>query len=311
MLSAQLSTSQVNFYMEAITNCLSTEFCVPAWSTRTVSRADQAYFDNMTRSVKIVIFKTGTSNLDFDVALLGHPLSGVKDSYTCNNEIMKKIQDQKTPHIVLEVAVQCLVPVSDLKEKLEKDIADQKKTLEKQLKSTITTAVKSKAKAAKKRKVADDDDTSSTATKQTKFIFDTLGLSIPKDKDEQIQILTGLIEQESTYDTLVKQAVESIKMPSKIPLTRMIGEDDKAKQNRAKLLQAALAQAQAQSDEASTSTSNSQSNLFGFQAALTHAEETGEVIVTIKDCCSVSLHLGKFGANVDLEATTTTSNHQD
>eukprot|EP00435_Cladocopium_sp_Y103_P056003 s125_g18.t1 len=261
--------------MEPINNCLNSDFCIPAWANRTVNRADQAYFDCVLRQENVVIFKTGAGLLDFETKYLGQ-----KDEKTGefihNNEVLKRILDNKLPHVVLPVSIQCLTPVSDLQKKIEKDVSDQKKALEKQIRSSISNALKTKAKAVQKKRKVDDveGEAGAAVPKQTKFIFETLGLAIPKEKDEQVKVLQALIEKESTYEDLVQKSINSISLPTKIPLTRLQTEDDKSKQNRQKLLQQALAQAQAQSSESSSASGHC--NHFGFQAAVSNAEKSGE-----------------------------------
>ena len=146
--------------------------------------------------------------------------------------------------------------------------------------------MKQKSRAVKAKKAAssggDGDETASAASKQVKFVFETLGLEIPKENNEQTEALQRLLDQETTYDTLVQQAVDAIKAPTKLPLTRVQGDDDRSKQNRSKLLQAALAQAQASnSDESSSS---DPSKLLGFHAAVVNAEEQSGQVRQTKDC---------------------------
>lgn len=64
-----------------------------------------------------------------------------------------------------------------------------------------------------------------------------------------------------------------------MPLTRLPGDEERSKQNRAKLMQQALEQAkkQGQGDSGAMTCEDDGSCSFGFQAAVLNAEKQGSV----------------------------------
>lgn len=249
--------------MEAVKDVFSLDLCTPGWGTRSVSRADQAFFEASTWRVKVIMYMTGPDTLDFDIRFLP---GGTERS----QQLTEKFEADKTKHLIIPLDIQTIVPVPDLIEKLDKDIEQQKKALEKQIRNAINTAVKEQAKVSKhKRKhraagkgLEDADEDKEQVGKQAKFVFETLGLDIPKGKDAQIGILESLIAKEARLDEMVKAAKDSVKRPDKVPLTKLIPEEDRAKTTRAKLMQQALEQAK-QHD-----TANSEISQFGFHAGV-------------------------------------------
>ena len=121
---------EVKFHMEPMSNCLANDVCVPAWATRVVSRNDQAFFHTTSIDVKIIIFKTGKEDLQFDVKYLGQAddKGDVKPSFF---PLLEKILSSHADHVIRPVSVQCLVPVADIDSKVTRDVEDQKKSLEK------------------------------------------------------------------------------------------------------------------------------------------------------------------------------------
>ena len=257
--------------MEAVKDIFSLDLCTPGWGTRSVSRADLAFFEASTYKVKVIMYMTGENTLDFDVRYFP---SGTKES----ERLTERFEKDETKHLIFPLEIQTIVPVPDLMAKLDKDTEQQKKALEKQIRNAINTAAREQAKASKKKRskrganggakgfledaVAEDDEGEQAVSKQAKFVFETLGLDIPKGKDAQIGILESLLEKEAKLDVLVQQAKDSVKRPDKVPLTKLIPEEDRTKATRAKLMQQALEQAKQHE------TASSEISQFGFHAGV-------------------------------------------
>ncbi|CAE7539367.1 unnamed protein product [Symbiodinium sp. CCMP2592] len=274
----------VDFFMEACKDCLTTDVCVPAWSSRPVSRNDQAFFEAVAVKQNVIMFMTGPGDLDFDVKLL--PASASDSQSGPADKIKEEVGSR---HVVVPLTIQCLVPVPDLQDlsellpsdKLDKDLKDQRDSVEKQIRNWITTATKAKAKAVKsKRKhaAANDDSSNQKTDKTTVAMFETLGLDMPADKDEQIACLNELKEQEVRFESLVQKARDAIQMPSAIPLTRLQGDDDKSRNVRAKLMQEALEQAQKEEQGGGVAQEEWEASRFGAVAAVKAAQQGAGVV---------------------------------
>lgn len=264
--------------MDNVKEPLATDLCVPAWTVRTVSRADQAYFDSSHYQEKVVIYHTGGhGELSIDAKYLG--LQNVNGSHD-DSPIMQDIVKNNRPHIVVTLSIQCLQPVNDLDTKLTAEIDVQRKN-EKQIRTMVGAAVKAKVKAKKKQSKSvnkDDGEEEETLPKQEKFVFETLGIDAPASREESIATLKGLLEQEKQFEELIQKAKQSIQKPKTLPLTRLQAEEDRIRQNRAKLMQVALEQAQKRStgaDNSGSSTNSIEDIQFGFSAARRKAEQDG------------------------------------
>lgn len=173
--------------MEPVRDVLASDLCIPGWSARSVSKADQAFFETCIKLEKVVLYRSGDNDLDISVDYLGDGGDG-------HDRMIEKIKSEGIPHFFADLQIQCLRPVSDLEDKLSQDVIDRRKALEKQIRSSISDSVKAKAKAAKKKKLEPEKEEShANASKQTKFIFEALGMEIPNSQAEQITVLSDLI----------------------------------------------------------------------------------------------------------------------
>lgn len=280
-MDSQCRPLQVDFRMEPVRDPLAANLCVPGWASRSVSRADQAYFDLSSRFVDAVIIKNGDDDLDIEVSYLG-----TQDSPQFRKDVMESVVAGKLPHLAIKMHIQCLVPLDNIKEKIQEDMKNQRAAIEKQVKTTLSNMQKAKAKAKKGPKNSKREKDSAQAngvaeedifTKQEKSLFETLGVDLPTSKEESVTLLQDFLNQENKANDLIQKAKDTIKEPTSLPLSRLQGEDEKTKGNRAKLMQQALESAQQSMKSQSDSSTSVQEVQFGFQAACAQAEREGTV----------------------------------
>ena len=189
--------------------------------------------------------------------------------------LMEQLQVSKAAHIIYDITIQCLRPTANIDEKLEKDVKSQREAVEKQVKTMVNNLQKAKAKAVKKSRRAkekDGEDDDAVLGKQEKNLFDTLGVGIPASKEESVEVLKSLLQQEEKVNTLIQKAKDVIQKPTSIPLTRLQGEDDRSNKNRTKMMQQALEQAQKSMNGPEEEATEVQ---FGLKAACLKAERGG------------------------------------
>ena len=108
---------KVDWYMEKLPTT-SADLCVAASLSKTVTRADQAFFKAQTSTLEAaVVSSQGGSKLK--IILVGEkdgPGVGYLESRT---------------HALFNIKVSCLVPVSDIEAKLEKEVKDKQNNIEK------------------------------------------------------------------------------------------------------------------------------------------------------------------------------------
>ena len=245
-----LSPAQVDFYMEPVKEPLAGDMCLPGWAAKVVSRADQAWFESKLIKHNVVIYITsarreadsGPEPLSFDIKHI---------EGKCKDEIEALVQDR--PHVVVPVSIQCLSPVPDIAERLDKDVQETRKALEKSMRSWISNAVKAKTKSVKKKKgkagdkdkdkLEDKDKVEAVeekglAGKEAEKIFESLGMEMPGTKQEQVDALKSLIAEESKLESVIEKAKASVAPLTHLPLTKL--SEDGSKANRSKVMQDAL-----------------------------------------------------------------------
>lgn len=282
--------------MEPIRDCMNSEICIPGWGARVVSRADQAFF-----TVKNVRHKVLAARLDTDIDSDDDDVSN-KDcrteliAFNSTNANADSLENyyQDKPHIVFEMEIQCLKQADDLTLKLHNDMHENRKSVEKTTRTWIANTIKAKVKAArpvKKKKqagqqqdgaAAESTAAMANANKQAKFVFDSLGIEMPEAKDEQIEVLKDLLDEEERYNKLIAKACEAVQPPKCVPLTKL--QEGGSRSNRAQLMQAALNAAMAASTSPCSSAAgsatatpdgngNSVTTSYGLQAALRYAAD--------------------------------------
>lgn len=277
--------------MEPCKDSVSSDYCVPGWSAKSVTRMDQSNFYQEGMHVDFVIFKYGKSYTDIDVTYVPSPDKN-KDAH---DEVVLRVES--LPHVRFEMTFQCLYPHADLEDGLAREMEDKKANIEKQIRSMITTASKAAAKAAnaaeKKRakakakagvKVKNGKHGQGQGDGMAEF-FSSLGLVMPDDHEERQQKLQEIIDHENQLESLVQKARDGIKMPTQILISKMVGNEERQSRcQRAKVMQEALKKAKA--DINATDGKDESSLEVSFQlgpcAAANNYKESGMVTILNK-----------------------------
>lgn len=263
-----LAVTQVDFYVEPMKDCLAGDACLPGWAAKVVSRADQAWFETREVKEKVVVFMHGYS------MEMMHIRKGEE------KEVEELVAEK--PHFVTDVTIQCLAPVSDIEERLAKDLKESKKALEKNIRTSITNALKAKTKTIKSKKKGsqkdkDDADGVSSAKdvqglsgKDAEKMFESLGMDLPATKQEQVTALQNLLAEEEKFEKLIKSATDAVPPLSVVPLTKL-SDDGGRSSNRSKLMRFALSAAMGSAttgDGVAAAADAEASAKYGLQIAL-------------------------------------------
>ena len=292
---------------------VATDFCVPAWFAKTVTRADQAYFACSTMKATLVLFpcdSSETSDHGNGEGEVSHA-SRARATSTCtpfairyvprdgrdgHSAIQNMIGDK--PHMLIEVDIQILQLVDELFQYLDKEYLNQQKTLEKTIRNMISASERAaKAKAKKKKVTASKDKGAEKDTKIKKEhneLYNSLGLPCNIPKDDLVQRITEMIAREDALEQIVATSMNAISKQTSIPITRLASEEDRtARSSREKLMQAALEQAKKIDNQIDAQTSDSMF-LFGPCAV---ASSKGHVKIKAKkvknDIAKDVVQLGK------------------
>eukprot|EP00435_Cladocopium_sp_Y103_P034910 s1306_g9.t1 len=288
--------NKVDFFMEPVKDTLATDFCLPAWASKVVSRADQAWFETQNVAAKIVIFRTGNGDA-FDIQHINK----------LNDAVLAELVGNR-PHFVTEITVQCLAPVSDIEEKVEKDLQESRKALEKNLRNWITNALKAKTKTVKGKKKANSKDKENQKNaaadaaeavvgvddqgligKDAEKMFESLGMEMPQNKQDQISALKNLLAEEAEFEKVITKAKEAILPLSHVPITKL-SEDGAKTSNRSKLMQHALNAALGLVPDANAGDAQGTVNTkCGFQCGLKEVDFNATA-KSAKDLCSFAFH---------------------
>eukprot|EP00434_Breviolum_minutum_P006414 symbB.v1.2.005661.t1/scaffold327.1/size259883/14 len=245
-------------------DALSSELCLPAWSAKVVSRADQAWFETTHITKQIVIYNEALEEDRRSDSYGNSPcVLGVTDlgGLETKRREAKTTWLESVPHVVIEVKINCLTPVSNLKDRLQKDLEESKKQVEKNIRTWIAGALKAKSKTVKKKGKKQSKDASAVdavdvgsshpaallqdqglAGKDAEKIFEAFGMELPKTKEEQVSVLQGLLAEDAHFEELIVKAKEAVVLPSFVPLTKLTDDGSKTA-SRAKLMQEALSAA--------------------------------------------------------------------
>ena len=285
-------------------DALSSELCLPAWCAKVVSRADQAWFETTHITKQIVIYNEALPE-EMSAKTYGNSpcVLGVTDLGDLNTKRreVKTSSMESVPHVVVEVKINCLTPVNNHEERLQKDLEEAKKQVEKNIRSWIAGALKAKSKSVKnKGKKSKQAGTSSNAVdpsepaaaallevqdqglagKDAEKIFEAFGMELPKTKEQQVHVLQGLLAEDAHFEELIVKAKEAVVLPSFVPLTKLTDDGSKTA-SRAKLMQEALSAAMGSTNTGGDRQGQADVDViqtkFGLQAAM---KSSGDFVVT-------------------------------
>lgn len=130
-------TPEVDWYMEKLPNGPSSnaDMCIAATMAKNVSRNDQAFFKDVECLTNAIVVLDNEA-MDRDRPLVPFVpfklmLMGAMDS----DKLTDYFGDKK--HAVFKLSTHTLVPVSDIEAKLEKDVQDKRKAIEKTMRRAV------------------------------------------------------------------------------------------------------------------------------------------------------------------------------
>ena len=242
-------SEQVDWWMDPCKDPITSDFCVPGWAAKAVTRVDQAYFEQASVPIDVVFYKTGDNqNALGSIYLPDKVLDQESHEKVCSFVSEK-------PHVRITLQINILRPVSDIDSKLEKDVQNQKAGVEKTVRSMITNAQKAAARASAKAKAkpksiskgrkADVQPSNKPLADPLLELFATLGVQAPEAPEDRQKLVEQLLEREGQLESIVEKARDAIVKPDKISITKMVGQDEKqTKGARARIMQEALMNAQ-------------------------------------------------------------------
>ncbi|CAK9117612.1 unnamed protein product [Durusdinium trenchii] len=275
----------VDWWMEPCKDPASSDYCVPGWAAKTVTRADQAFFHQEELKVDVLVRKIGSSYTDIDVIYL-------PSAKHLHDELVKKYEN--LPHWVFSLTFQCLTPNEHIADRLLDEVNDARNNMEKQVRSMITTASKAASKAVLAAEKAKSKGPKGSGRGQggkggRKLVdpmvemFTSVGMVMPEDPEKRHEALQEIIDREEKLEEMVEKAKSSVQLPDKIPLTRLLGSDEKQSRSaRAKVMQEALLAAKATTDTAADQGDDGANQTvyhIGPQAAAKNMKDKGIITV--------------------------------
>ena len=158
------------------------------------------------------------------------------------------------PNFPYEVTINYLKPLPDIQAKLDADVIEQRKRIERSLRGMIKQWQKESEKQAKdeqkeKKRKKGTDDTSEKGkcnSKAAALIDALLPPNLPDDPQERVNALNKAIQTDAQIEALVTKAMEDVQCAKFIPLQKMASDVEKClKSARARAMNEALHNAEA------------------------------------------------------------------
>lgn len=166
--------------------------------------------------------------------------------------------------------MQCIVPIDNLKDKLDDDLKKQKEKAEKTAKSLVASAVRKKQSTNNK-----EDKKKKKAQQQCQDEREALQMQVDVAQGELERMSQSEQDQAAVQDA-IKKALEKCCLPDSLPLTVMSSSPAANSTARQKVMEETMKQAQArlalfeggQTATKDSQKSNSQEHAIGPQAAI-------------------------------------------
>lgn len=310
----------VPFWIE---DCQSADIMVPAWSCKTVTRADIAYFKMQTKKCKIVLVASHGSadtkekndkdmNADHapaaDDPQIAVTITVDMPTVTGNSEF-ELVPEWALKHryCICDATLTSLVPLPDVTAKVSKEVTLQQQRAEKSARSQVEQFLKQRKEAdastaAKAKKGSKKGNTSVDALAETLFVD-----GLPDDPAEKVRALETMVKTSEKLDTIIELAKGKITMPTRLGITKMASEEARTSASgRAKAMQDALEAAKRAEQgggegEEQGNEKRSESSLgVGMNALRSHVEKKSgnPVKKTAKDKKAGTSDLSKLGKHL-------------
>ena len=239
-----------------IDDCQSVDILIPAWSCKTVTRADIAYFKMQTKKCKVVIINEGHEGgseqeplpkLSVFLVQVESAGTGSDDDNDASVDVVPK-WGLSHRHCTTDAFLTNLVPLPDVQAKVEKEITLQKTRAEKQARSEVEKFLKQRKEQTQgqsQAKTKKGKAAKGGASSSVDHLADALYVDgLPDDPRDKIRALESMVETQEKLDSVIQKAKDKIVVPSKVAITKMASEEARTSASgRAKAMQEALAAA--------------------------------------------------------------------
>eukprot|EP00438_Fugacium_kawagutii_P029202 Skav229537 [mRNA] locus=scaffold568:49055:58809:- [translate_table: standard] len=290
----------VQFWIE---DCQSADILIPAWTSKTVTRSDIAYFSMKTTKCKVVLIRpksksntaTGSEKISLSSPYSIHcHLAVLENDESLDIEAVPSWALDEA-YSVSDGALVSLVPLTDVEDKVSRELSLQKQRAEKQARSQVEQFLKQRKDANQQQTNVKSKKAKSASAKNSSV--DNLAESLlvnglPEEPKEKVAALEKLLAVDEKLNQIIENAKGKVTTPDRLAITKMASEEYiKTSSGRAKAMQEALVKAKRQeaktadSEEEADTTGTpegAQASALGLGAIRAHAEKTGSVAGRVK-----------------------------
>ncbi len=289
----------VPFFVE---DCQSADIMVPAWSCKSVTRADIAYFKMKTSPIKLLlVVRTGNksrskeseeSKSEDAAASTASPTIISEADFSMSMHLCSGFHEWeivpewalKDRYCICDATLTSLVPLPDVQSKVAKEVGLQQQRAEKSARSQVESFLKHRKDSAQTSQGSSKQKRSggakaSKGANSVEALAESLFVDgLPEDPKAKVIALEELVKTQENLDKVIEQAKSKITMPDRLGITKMASEESRTTSSgRAKAMQDALeaakrAEERGLSAESQESSADSKLGL-GLGALRTRAEK--------------------------------------
>ena len=247
----------VPFFIEARLDAQHVDMFIPAWTVKSVSKVDQAFFHQKDEKLKLLLMMPPGSSSPTELQVM----------LTTSEIAENKNKSETGKNFIADATLTVLAPLADVNKKVEEDFQLQKQRAEKTARTMVDAALK---KAQK----------SGAGSAKAKAALAGMNIELPEDQAARVAALEELIKDCEKLDAVVAKAVEQVKKPTRVPITKLQEERGGI---RTKIMKDALIAAKADSGTTSSATKDDENDpslssaLIGVQALMNAAEKGGDL----------------------------------
>lgn len=256
----------VPFYIE---DCQSADIMVPAWSCKSVTRADIAYFKMKTSRVKLLLVvrkhpsqpseskveegksedpgaagaavSKEMSEADFSMSIDLCAGTGEHEWEIVPEEALKH------RYCICDGTVTSLVPLPDVEAKVTKEVGLQQQRAEKSARTQVESFLKQRKDTQtqggpKQKRSGGAKAGASKGANSVDALAESLFVDgLPEDPKAKVVALEELVKTQENLDKIIEQAKSKITVPDRLGITKMASEEARTTSSgRAKAMQDAL-----------------------------------------------------------------------
>ncbi|CAK8992116.1 unnamed protein product [Durusdinium trenchii] len=245
----------VNFYIDEMKNA---DVLLPAWTCKTVTRADIAYFKLEKSFYRLALITDPSSSTLHDLEVHLSP-----DGRECPEAFGEHAawmpswaQSKRTFTVYSEIS--SLVPLADAESKVQRELELQRQRAEKSARSQIDAFLKKSRESTNeagttkpgKKKTGGGrgkaGSGSAAATSIEGLAESLLGDGLPEEREARIKALESIVETSGKLESIVTGVKEKITTPTKVGITKMASDEARVSASaRTKAMKELLAAAKA------------------------------------------------------------------